>query len=642
MLSGARPSGADLVTPRRPRFRAVLLGTLLIPLNLIFVIRVEVVYAAMQATNLSLFFNVVVTLAAVVAGNALVRRLWPRAALDAGELRVVAIMVSVATALCGVDMLQILIGLIPYPYRFADASNRWDALILPHLPRWLVVTDADALKNLYEGYSTLFLPEHLRAWSRPVIVWGVFLTGLLTFCSAVASLLRRPWAEHERLTFPIVQLPLAMTQGPELWRDRWCWAGFALAAVLNLSRGLHTFVPVVPQINQRWDLAGSFATPPWNAVGWFPLSWYPFAIGLGYLMPLELSFSCWFFFLAWKLQLVARAAVGWGPLEGAWIGAQGVGAWIGLGLTALVVTRHALAESLRAAWRGDGAEAEGMRPRTAWLAVAVGLTVVGAIGRRAGFTWGGLVGFFALYGVLVVCIARMRAELGPPSHDLPRGGPDRILTAVFGPEAFGPRTMTLFTLLDWLTYSYRQHPVAHQLEGYQIGHRSKLDLRFLTAVMAWSCVVAYVAWMILALDTVYRYGFSARIRSYLDDAAGQAWGELAALLQGRPGPNAAYLRQFAGGLAFTMGLAWLRQRWVFFPLHPVGYAVNGNWTMSHLWFSLFVAWALKLCLVKAGGLRAYRRGLPFCFGLMLGDCIVGGGQCLISTYFDAPVRGFFP
>ncbi|MBI2300077.1 MAG: hypothetical protein HYU66_14230, partial [Armatimonadetes bacterium] len=248
----------------------------------------------------------------------------------------------------------------------------------------------------------------------------------------------------------------------------------------------------------------------------------------------------------------------------------------------------------------------------------VGVGVVFAVGRRAGVTWGALLGFFGLYGVIVVCIARMRAELGPPSHDLARGGPDRILVGFVGAGGVGPRNLTLFTLLDWLTYSYRQHPVAHQLEGYQMASRSGVSQRALTGIMVWSCLVAYVAWMLLALDAIYRYGFSARIQSYLDDASGQAWNELAASLQGAAGPSFAFIKQFAGGLLLTVGLAVLRQRWVFFPLHPVGYAVNGNWTMSHLWFSLFLAWLLKVCLVKAGGLRAYRKGLPFCFGLMLG------------------------
>ncbi len=627
--------------PPRPRLRAVVLGTLLIPLNAVFVIQVEVVAAAMQATNLSLFYNVVVTLALVVAANAVVRRWWPKAALEPGELRVIGIMVSVATALFGVDMLQIFIGLMPHPYRFATPENHWDTVILPHLPSWLVVTDAEALKDLYQGWSTLYTAEHWRAWSRPVIVWGVFLAGLLAFCLGLASLLRKPWAEHERLTFPIIQLPLAMTADGELWRDGLCWAGFALAAALNLSRALHTWIPAFPEIHQKWEIGRQIQASPWSAIGWTPISWYPFAVGLGYLMPLELSFSCWLFYLLWKAQLVFRQVLGWGPLEGAWIGAQGVGAWVGLGAMAVYVTRRELARTWRQALRGGG-EGEGMSPRAAWAAILGGLAVACAVGHKAGFDWAAVGGYFALYALIVVCIARMRAELGPPSHDLPRGGPDRILTAFLGPETFGPRNLTLFTLLDWLTYSYRAHPAGHALESYQIGHRSGLDARRLTAVMVWSLAVAYVAWMILSLDAVYRYGFSAKIRSYLDDAAGQAWGELATVLQGEPGPNLAYVKQFTGGLLVTSGLALLRQRYVFFPLHPVGYAVNGNWTLSHLWFSLFLAWLLKTVLVRAGGLKAYRRGLPFCFGLMLGDCLIGGGLCLISTWTPTPVRGFFP
>ncbi len=632
----------DTQTDRRPRLRAIAVGTILIPLQCLFVVQVEVVYASMQATNLSLFYNVVATLALLVAGNAWLRRFVPRWALTAGELRAIGVMLSVATALFGVDMLQIFIGLMPHAHRFATPENRWEQLIWPHLPAYLVVSDPKALADLYLGYSSLYVGGHLQAWLRPMVVWGVFLAGLLAFCLATASLLRRPWAEHERLTFPIIQLPLAMTGGGVLWRSRLCWAGFLIAAALNLSRGLHSWVPGVPLIPQKWEIGSSFVTPPLNAVGWTPVSWYPFAVGLGYLMPLELSFSCWVFYLAWKVQLVFRASLGWGALAGDWIGAQGVGAWIGLGGMALFVTRGELLRTLRAAWRGEVWPGEPMSPRTAWLAVAGGLGVVALVGHRAGLAWSTLAGFFGLYAVLVACIARMRAELGPPSCDLPRGGPDRVLLAFLGPESFGPRQLTLFTLLDWLTYSYRQHPAGHAMEGYQVAVRGGIDRRSMTGLMVWSFIVAYVAWMLIALDAVYRYGFSARIQSYLVGAAGQAYGELAARLQGRPGANRPYEIQFLGGLLFCVGLAALRRQFVFFPLHPVGYAVNGNWTMSHLWFSLFLAWLLKLVLLKAAGLRAYRAGLPFCFGLMLGDCIVGGGQCLLSTYLGAPVRGFFP
>ncbi|MCC7494675.1 MAG: hypothetical protein IT204_20115 [Fimbriimonadaceae bacterium] len=630
-------------TAIRPRLRAVLLGTLLIPLNAYFVIQVEVVYASMQATNLSLFYNVIGSLTAVVAINAVVRRLAPRQALTTAEVRVIGVMLTVATALFGVDMLQIFVGLLPHAHQFATPENRWEQLFLMHLPPWLVVHDRAALDDLYRGYSSLAAPGHWAAWSRPLLVWGCFLAGLLAFCAGVAALLRRPWAEHERLTFPIIALPLALTEpGRMLWRDGLFWCGFLLATAINLSRALHTWIPSFPEIRQKWDAAAAFTAPPWNGVGWTPLSFYPFAIGLGYLMPLELSFSCWLFYLLWKVQLVVRAAIGLGPLEGAWIGAQGHGAWIGLGLMALFTTRRELLRTLRAALRGSDDGSEAMSPRTAWLAMGLGLLAMAGIGHRAGFATPAIGGWLAIYAVIVVCIARMRAELGPPSCDLPRGSPDRMMVAFLGPEAFGPRNLSLFYLLDWLTYSYRAHPVGHQIESFQIGQRSGLDLRRLTAILAWSMLVAYVAWCWLALDAVYRFGFNARIRSYLDDAANQNWTELATVLQGKVGANQAYIRQFLSGLAVIVSLVLVRQRFVFFPIHPVGYAVNGNWTLSHLWFSLFLAWLLKSTLVKAGGLRAYRRGLPLCFGLMLGDCLVGGGLCLLSTFWDAPVRGFFP
>jgi len=42
---------------------------------------------------------------------------------------------------------------------------------------------------------------------------------------------------RERLTFPIVMLPVAMTeQKGELWRNKLLWLGFALAAAL-ISHG---------------------------------------------------------------------------------------------------------------------------------------------------------------------------------------------------------------------------------------------------------------------------------------------------------------------------------------------------------------------------------------------------------------------
>jgi hypothetical protein len=276
------------------------------------------------------------------------------------------------------------------------------------------------------------------------------------------------------------------------------------------------------------------------------------------------------------------------------------------------------------------------------LGLLLSAVVLVAFCRVAGMAYWLIFTFFALYALIVVCVARMRAELGPPTHDLARGGPDHLLPMFLGTGTLGPRHLTLLTLFDWFNYSYRQHPIAHHLEGFKVAQQVQWPLRRLTGVILWASLVSFVAWLTFSLDTIYHEGFKAKILSYLDDAAQQAWDNLAVWITTPTDPDWAGIRQFAFGLALTLGLMAVRKTWLFFPLHPVGYAVCGCWTMSWMWFSIGLAWLIKLLIIRYGGLKLYRRALPLFFGLILGDYVVGGGQCLISALLDHPVRGFFP
>ena len=57
-----------------------------------------------------------------------------------------------------------------------------------------------------------------------------------------------------------------------------------------------------------------------------------------------------------------------------------------------------------------------------------------------------------------------------------------------------------------------------------------------------------------------------------------------------------------------------------------------------MWFSIFLGWAAKLILLRLGGMRLYRRALPFFLGLILGDYVAGsiwaiyGPAMHMSTY----------
>ena len=87
-------------------------------------------------------------------------------------------------------------------------------------------------------------------------------------------LVRRPWTEAEKLSYPIIQLPLQMTDGrSSLLSNRMMWIGFGLGAGLDILNGLHFLYPIIPGLGGRlYDLRPFFTNKPWNAIGWTPVA----------------------------------------------------------------------------------------------------------------------------------------------------------------------------------------------------------------------------------------------------------------------------------------------------------------------------------------------------------------------------------
>ena len=96
------------------------------------------------------------------------------------------------------------------------------------------------------------------------------------------------------------------------------------------------------------------------------------------------------------------------------------------------------------------------------------------------------------------------------------------------------------------------------------------------------------------------------------------------------------------GFIFTISLMMLRARFIWWPLHPLGYALSSTWGMYNLWSCIFIASAAKWLILKQGGLKAYRRAIPFFLGLALGDYILGSIWSILSVTLDRPLYQFWP
>ncbi|MCC6444873.1 MAG: hypothetical protein IT210_15625 [Armatimonadetes bacterium] len=638
--------------PQRPgmTWRVAGLACLLSALNAYWIVKTEVVWAFIHATVLSIFFNVLFCLFIVVLLNRLLTRFLPRQALQPGEMVALYVLLCASTAVFGHDFLQVLANLLVYPYWKAGSEGNWGQPVTQRLPRWLVVTDKSVLEGFWLGSSSAYSPEVLKAWAVPLLAWMGFMLVLIWTMLCAVSLLRRRWTEHERLSFPLVQIPLELlVHHDRLLKSRMFWIAFVLAGGLDLWNALATVYPSFPSVRLKLDLAPLFAERPWNAMGWTPLALYPFAVGLAYFMPLDLAFSAWIFFWIWKAQTVIRSLMGMEALTGAYLGDQSTGAWIGFGLLSLWGTRRYMASAFRQAFfeRGSGDDSgEPMRYRTAFLGLAAGFIALTVFGQLMGLSLWVSLAFFALFFVFCAAATRMRAEFGPITHDLYFSGPERVMTVLTGSGPYSPQNLVALSQFHWFTRDFRSSPMPHQLEGFKLGREAGLRLRpFILPIMAISAF-AFVAWFWCYLHVMYERGAIIRVAW-----PGSGWTSLAAesyrrldqwLGSAGKGPDFSVWQHFFGGLGATALLLWLRQRFLWFPFHPVGYALAGSWTMSWLWFSILTGWAVKSLLLRYGGVRAYRLATHFFIGLVLGEFVLGGSLSLWNALTDQITFGFFP
>jgi hypothetical protein len=261
---------------------------------------------------MSIFFNAVFSLFVLLLVNLGMQKLAPRIALSTAEFLMIYMMMCMGSAISGHGMMQILVPLMGHGFWYASGENDWQNLIWAHLPRWMVVTEKNALQAHYLGESTFYNVEYVKAWILPILAWTGFIFALVWVMLCINMLVRKPWVEQEKLTYPIIQVPMEMIDNSsQFLRHKLLWVGFGIAAGLDLWNELHHVYPNVPGIHLKLHNIGRYFTErPWNAIGWLPISFYPFAIGLGFFIPLDLLFSCWFFYLFWKGQNVAMSAFG--------------------------------------------------------------------------------------------------------------------------------------------------------------------------------------------------------------------------------------------------------------------------------------------------------------------------------------------
>jgi hypothetical protein len=628
--------------------RAVLLSLILIPINNHWITVIEVRWYALDGTCLPLFITPVFVLFVLALANLGVRALFPRSALRRGELLTIYMMVVMGATLASHDLIQNLFGAIGHPHYMANDGNKYRDMFFRYLPDHLLVSDPIALKGFYRGNTDPWTWGIIRYWIEPLAWWAGLVIVLIGMMMCLNIIIRKAWTENEKLVFPLVQLPVEMAAedaGPRFYANKLMWAGFAVAFAIGLINGLHSLYPSMPFIEgiKHYNLGALFNQRPWNAVqrggNGFQIAAYPFTIGLAYFMPLDLSFSCWFFYVARKLVQVLGSAMGWdsgGSSQFPYYESQSSGAWLALGAIIISASMPYLRGIWRQAWHSEGAErdtADAKLYRGAFLGLIAGAGLLFLFTKWMGMAAWAAVVFFLIYFVIAIAITRVRAELGTP-HEIYFVNPQQIMVSIFGYNVIGPMNLTMIATLYWFNRGYRSHPMPNQLESFKMAEGTSIRVKPLVFALMLATVVGLISSYYSNLSVTYNEGAQAKCLGFKWWVGAESFDRLRNWMIEKSGPDPVRLIYMAVGAGIVAGLGAMRGAFVGWPFHPAGYALAVSYAMDYFWFAIFVSWLAKLIIVRYGGMKLHNLLVPFFLGLVLGDFCIGSIWAIVG-----PVMG---
>jgi len=618
--------------PRRGlTVRAVVLGVLIVAIVNVWVAYSEYVIHASRM-NLS-HFPLALFVSFLVVGipvNFLLKTLNRAWAFTSDELLVVVAIGLPGAAVPASGLTGFFLGILGTPYYFASPENKWGEYMHPYIPAWIAPRDdGGAIRLFYDG-----LPPGIRApwtvWIVPLFWWLLFISAVVWVTICLAVLLRRQWAQNERLAYPLVTAAREIVAGaedsnllPAFMRGRVFWYGFTLAFVMLGWNMLSYFWPTFPAIPLigRWFSFGRYFPTMHTRINLF-------TIGFAYFAHPDVLFSIWFFFIVFVLQagVMNRLGLSIGRIEDQWSNYDAANSWQNFGaflffvLGGLWMARGHLAAAVRHALRRDSTlddSKELVSYRTALVGLALGMLYILAWLHQAGMEYRLAVLWLFATVVVFIGVSRIVAESGLIYVRGPLSAQSFAIYLV-GANTVTPSSLTALAFTYTLIANGRALFAPAFAHVARLADAVRVNRRRLLAAVLVGLVVGTLVSIAITLKLGYQYGaynfkdapFSGLSRSVFRDTVGKMRTPFP-----RSWPRIAFMSIGFVGMAL---LTLLRLRFTWWPFHPLGFAISCTYLVRRSVFSIFIAWIMKTAIMQTGGVSLYRRSKPFFLGLLTG------------------------
>lgn len=634
---------------RDQKERALTIRSLLLGIVMVIIVNVGSSYSLfiLHSTLISVGYLPLIVIflffVIVVIFNGALKSFNPRWALRPPELAVVFVMTLLGVTFQPFGSVSLLMGVISSPYYFASPENQWAQYLFKHIPNWIAPSRShiQAIKWFWEG-----LPpgEKIpwRIWVVPLFWWFSFIGVVFWVCICIVSILRKQWVERERIAFPLMEVPIKMIQEagsksllPAVLRSRLFWIGFAVPFFIIVWNIVHYFSPLFPEITVikggQLSIGRSFPSIP---VG---LSFH--LIGFAYFASLDVLLSIWVFYLLSVFQIGLYNRIGFSIglpqtfcSEQPSMGWQGFGGLIAIVAYSLWMARTHLKDAFRKAF-GKNSDAvdssELLSYKTAVWGLILGLVYICAWLYRAGMSYKVLLLFLPAVFVVFVGLSRVVSEGGLMKCRAP------LIPAIFTTYTFGSSNISIPSITA-LAFSYAwvadldANFMTAIFQCSKLGNTIKIKMKAIFGAIVIATIVSFVVFVGYTLYLGYRHGafnlggwiYSAGQLLPFDSAVDK--------IRNPFGPDMGRLSFLGIGGIVGAVLIYMRHRFLWWPLSPLGFAVASVLPVRGAAFSIFLAWTIKLLIRKFGGPTVYRRVQPLFIGLVIGVATGVGVSFLVD------------
>ena len=273
--------------------------------------------------------------------------------------------------------------------------------------------------------------------------------------------------------------------------------------------------------------------------------------------------------------------------------------------------------------------------------------VIGSLGGIAVMTlWLWIMGtplwvsffFIVLAMMIFIGITRIIAEAGLATLRTPVNAPDFVVMGL-GSSLVGPTgvfNMSMAYIWADEVRSFAMATCTNALKLIEDMDARSRRLVFIALILALLVGTLGSFWMIF--HVAYRYGGVNLDYWFFKMGPAVAYDNAVRNLEpaGIYWPGIGFL--FGGGGIMAL-LYWARHRLPWWPLHPIGFPVAAVDLMPHIITSVFVAWLIKVIIVRCGGVNFYQRTQGFFLGMIAGQMLTLG-LWLIIDYFTGRTGNF--